>query len=97
LVSQRIAVATEVSQAYLDVRSAEQRVAAAGTQVINAQEGVRIATGRYQAGIGQFQDVLTAQQALYTALSDQVSARAALETARVAFDRAIGLPTGAGR
>jgi outer membrane protein TolC len=97
LVNEQIAVTSEVSQDYLDVRSAEQRVAAAGTQVINAQEGVRIATGRYRAGIGQFQDVLTAQQALYTALTDQVNARASLETARVAFDRAIGLPVGAAR
>jgi outer membrane protein len=97
LVSDQIGVASEVSQDYLNVRSAEQRVTAAGTEVINAQEGVRIATGRYQAGIGQFQDVLTAQQALYTALSDQVNARASLETARVAFDRSIGLPVAAGR
>ena len=97
LVSQQIAVASEVSQFYLDVRSAEQRMKAAGSEVINAREGVRIATGRYQAGIGQFQDLLTAQQALYTALSDQVNARASLETGRVAFDRAIGLPVAAPR
>jgi outer membrane protein TolC len=97
LVSAQIAVASEVSQAYIDVRSAEHRVTAAGTEVINAREGVRIATGRYQAGIGQIQDLLTAQQALYTALSDQVNAQASLETARVAFDRAMGLPIATGR
>jgi outer membrane protein TolC len=95
LLSEQIAVASDVSLAYLDVRSAEQRVAAAGTEVLNAQEGVRIATGRYKAGLGQFQDVLTAQQGLYTALSDQVNARAALETARVTFDHAIGAPVAA--
>jgi outer membrane efflux protein len=36
LASQQIAVVSEVSQAYLDVRSSEQRVAAARTQVIKA-------------------------------------------------------------
>jgi outer membrane protein len=97
LASEQIAVASEVSQDYLNVRSAEQRVTAAGTEGINARESVRIATGRYQAGIGQFQDVLTAQQALYTALSDQVNAEASRETARVAFDRAIGSPVAARR
>jgi outer membrane protein TolC len=92
LLSEQIAVTSDVSQADLNFRSAEQRLAAAATEVINAQEGVRIATGRYKAGIGQFQDVLTAQQGLYTALSDQVNARAARETARVMFDHAIGEP-----
>jgi outer membrane protein len=95
LVSQQIAVATDVSQAYLNFRSAEQRVTAAGTEVTNAREGVRIAAGRYQAGIGQFQDVLTAQQALYTALSNQVNSQGALATSRVAFDRAVGSPVAA--
>ena len=84
-------------QAYLDARTAEQRVVAAGSEVVNAREGVRIATGRYQAGLGLFQDILTAQQALYTALTDQVTAQEALEAARVAFDRAIGSPVGGPR
>jgi outer membrane protein TolC len=92
LVSEQIAVTSDVSQAYLDERTAEQRVVAAGTEVVNAREGVRIATGRYTAGLGLFQDILTAQQALFTALNDQVTAQEALETARVAFFHAIGSP-----
>jgi outer membrane protein len=92
LLSEQIAVTSDVSQAYLDVRTAEQRVVAAGTEVVNAREGVRIATGRYQAGLGLFQDILTAQQALYTALTDQVNAQAVLEQARAAFSRAVGSP-----
>ena len=81
------AVASEVSPFYLDFRPAEQRVTAAGSGVPNAQEDVSIAIGRYQAGMGQFQDVLTAQQALYTALSDPVNARASLETDVLAVSR----------
>jgi outer membrane protein len=93
LLNEQLTVTSDVSQAYRDVRSAEQRTAAAGTEVINAREGVRIATGRYRAGLGQFLDVLNAQQFLYTALSNHVMAQAALEQARAAFSHAIGSPT----
>jgi outer membrane protein len=92
LSSEQLTVTSDVSQAYLDVRSAEQRVAAAGSEVANAQEGVRIATGRYRAGLGQFVDILNAQQFLYTALNDRVDAQSALDQARAAFSRAIGTP-----
>jgi outer membrane protein len=97
LSSQQLTVTSDVSQAYLDVRSAEQRVAAAGSEVANAQEGVRIATGRYRAGLGQFVDILNAQQFLFTALNDQVTAQSALEQARAAFTRAIGSPVAGAR
>ncbi len=90
--SAQLNVTSDVSQAYLNLRTAEQRVSEAASEVANAQEGIRIATGRYSAGLGQFLDILNAQQFLYSAQSDQAAADFAVQQARVALSRAIGAP-----
>jgi outer membrane protein len=92
LSSAKLAVTSDVSQAYLNLRSAEQRVREAGGEVANAREGIRIATGRYRAGVGLFVDILNAQQFLYTAQTDQASALYAVQQARAALARATGAP-----
>lgn len=87
-------VTGDVTQAYYNLRSAEQRVPIADSEVANATEEVTIAVGRYREGLGLFQDILTAQQALVSAETDQVNANAAVEEARAAMRRAVaaGLP-----
>lgn len=88
----RQTVTSEVAQAWLNMRTAEQRVATAGIEVSNATEGVRIATGRYSSGLGLFQDILTAQSLLLTARTNLVNAKAQTDTSRAALRRAIGAP-----
>lgn len=83
-------VQNDVTSAYLSLLSAEQRVTIANNEVANAREGVRIAEGRYSAGLGLFQDITTAQSLLLTALQDQVNAEATLNLARVRVKYATG-------
>ncbi len=88
----RLTVTSDVAQAWLNLRTAEQRVATATIEVTNATEGVRIATGRYGSGLGLFQDIITAQSLLLTARTNLVNAQAQVDTARAALRRAIGTP-----
>lgn len=92
LVATQQTVASDVTQSYLNLRSAEQRVVTANAEVANATEGVRIAQGRYQSGLGLFQDIITAQGFLVTANTDLVNAQTAVDQARAALQRAIGSP-----
>lgn len=86
----QLTVVSDVSQAYLNLKTAEQRVITADAEVINAEESVRLITGRYQAGLGTFLDVLDAQTALVTARTNRVNALSAVNQARAAMARAIG-------
>lgn len=88
--STRLAVISEVSQAYLNLKTAEQRVITADAGVANAEEAVRLTEGRYRGGIGMFIDVLDAQTALVTARTNRVNAVSAVNTARAALVRAVG-------
>lgn len=89
LSSTKLAVSSDVSQAYLNEKTAEQRVITADAEVANAEEGVRLAQGRYNAGLGIFLDVLDAQTALYTAQTNRVNAQTAVNVARAALAHAI--------
>jgi len=90
LASVRLAVISEVSQAYLNLKAAEQGVVTADAQVTNAQEALRLAEGRYRAGVGVFLDVLDAQTALDTASTNRVNALSSLDQARAALSHAVG-------
>jgi len=92
LLSARQAVTSDVAQAWLNLRTAEQRVATANLEVTNANEAVRIATGRYSRGLGLFQDIITAQALSVTARTDLVNAQAQVDISRAALRRAIGTP-----
>ncbi|MBV9867007.1 MAG: TolC family protein [Abitibacteriaceae bacterium] len=83
-------VTTDVAQAYLNLRTAEQHVTTTAAEVANAQESVRLAEGRYRGGVGTFLDVITAEAAFVTAQTNQVNAGSALDQARAALTRAIG-------
>lgn len=84
-------VVADVSQAYVDLQSALQRIDLADVEVANAAEFVRIAEGRYNGGIGQFNDITTAQAALVSAQRDQSQAQADVQRTRASLRTAIGL------
>jgi len=92
LTNARLVVVSDVSQAYLNLRTAEQRVTTADAEVANAEESVRLAEGRYRSGLGTFLDLITAQTALVTARTNRVNAQSAVDQARAALSRAIGAP-----
>jgi outer membrane protein len=92
LANTRLSVTSDVSQSYVNVRQAEQRVVTAQSEVANAQESVRLQEGRYRAGLGTFLDVITAQAALVTAQTDLVNAQTAVNQFRSALVHSIGSP-----
>ncbi len=88
--STRLSVISQVSQSYITLKTAEQRVTTADAQVANAEESLRLIDGRYTAGLGTFLDVLGAQTALLTARTNRVNAVSEVDRARVALVYAIG-------
>jgi outer membrane protein TolC len=86
----RLAVQSDVSQAYLTLVNAQQKVTTAEAEIANAQEALRLARGRYEAGIGVFLDVLDSEAALDTANSNRVNSLAAVSQALAALAHAVG-------
>lgn len=70
----REAVQLEVKQAYLNIRSAAQKVEETQTVVDQARENYRIQNIRYQAGVGINLDVLDAQLSLNEAQVSHIQA-----------------------
>ena len=83
---------TEVSQAYVDLKAALQRVETARAQVANALELLRISEGRYQGGIGQFLEVTDAQNSIVSAQRNLSQAQKDVARARARLRTAIGTP-----
>lgn len=94
LASVQLTVQSDIAQAYLNLRTAERGVLLATSDVVNAEEGVRIATGRYRAGLGQFLDIINAQAFVVSARTNLVTNQALVEIYRAAVNRAIGAPFG---
>jgi outer membrane protein TolC len=86
----QLQVVSDVSQSYLNLKTAEQRVKTADAEVANAEESLRLIQGRYQAGLGTFLDVLDAQTALVTAKTNRINAITAVDQARAALAHAVG-------
>lgn len=63
-----------VKQAYLNLRSAYQKVLSTQTAIAQAEESFKIARVRYQAGVGINLDVLDAELALDTARTNNIQA-----------------------
>jgi outer membrane protein len=82
-------VISDVSQAYLNLMTAMQRVTTAQAEVTNAQEALKLAEGRFKAGVGVFLDVLDDENALTTALTNQVNANTTVQLSRAAFAHAV--------
>jgi outer membrane protein len=87
--SATLAVISDVTQSYLNLKTAEQHVPTAQAEVFNAQEALRLAQGRYKAGIGVFLDVLDAEAELVTANTNLVNAQTGVDQARAALAHAV--------
>ena len=83
-------VLSQVGQAYLNLKNAEQQVASAKSEVANARETLRLTNGRYKVGLGIFLDVLDAQSSYLTAQNNQIIAVAQVYLSRAALARAVG-------
>ena len=91
----KLSVISDVSQAYNSLRHAEDRVISAKNSVANANEGLRIAVGRFSSGLGIFLDIIDAETALESAESDLTLATMSVDQDRSALAHAIGeqIPT----
>lgn len=81
---------SDVSQAYLALKTAEQRVEVTSAALANAREAVRLTEGRYREGFATFVEITSAQASAFSAENADIAAKVALEQARVALNRAVG-------
>lgn len=84
-------VTREVANAYTALIAAEQALEIAKVQAANAKELVRITVGRYQGGVGNFLDVTTAQNSLFSAERNLVQTTLDVQRAIATLNRAIGI------
>ncbi len=90
--STELQVRVDVEQAYINVVNTAEQIAATGKAVESAQENLRLAQGRYDAGVGTILDLTDAQLALTNAEADEVRALTGHRLALAAVDRAVGRP-----
>ena len=82
----------DLEQARLAVRSAKASEEATHEAVVNAREQLRLAEGRYQAGVGNMIELGDAQVAMTTAAAQEVQAHFGLATSRAQLLLALGQP-----
>jgi outer membrane protein len=87
-VVQQVWVAVE--QAALAVRASQEALVASGEALKGAQARLRMADGRYAAGVGSIIELSDAELAAELAAAQEVSARYDLATARAALCLALG-------
>jgi outer membrane protein len=88
--SEILAIRLALDQALLAIRAAKATLDAANEALLNAKDRLRLAEGRYQAGVGNAIELGDAQVALVTAGAQVVSARFQLAIARAQLLRALG-------
>ena len=86
----RNAIALEVTNAFLNLSSAKERVKAAQRAVAAAEEGVRLVRLGYQNGVNTLTDFLSALSELTSAQTALIAAYADLRIAEVQFWFALG-------
>lgn len=87
---QKQSVELEVRQAALTLASAAEELAGADALIAQAQEALRIANVRFQAGVGTNLEVLNAQAAASQAEGAKVQALFNYNLARATLERAVG-------
>jgi len=80
----------EVRTAYSNFREADEVLKSQEKVVEQAQEAVRLATSRYEAGTGTQLDVLNTQTTLTKARTTQIQTLQDYEVARARLERAVG-------
>ncbi len=87
----RDAVLLEVRQYYLNLREAEERIETSKVAVTQAEENLRIAEIRYNAGVGTNLEILDAVLALNTAGTNHTQALYDYNANKAQLERAIGM------
>jgi outer membrane protein len=90
----REGVALEVYQAWVSLREAQEKIAAAEKGVAQAEEALRIAELRYREGLSAAVEATDARAALIAARANLVNARFAYEQAKVDLEFALGVELG---
>ena len=87
---QRQQIRLDLEQARLAVRAAKASEEATHEAVVNAREQLRLAEGRYQAGVGNMIELGDSQVAMTTVAAQEVQAHFNLATARAQLVLALG-------
>jgi len=85
-------VRLEVEQSYIAVTEAAERIGATDKAVESARENLRLAQGRYDAGIGTILDLTDAQLSLTQAEAEQIRALTDFRIGLAVLDRSVGRP-----
>jgi len=85
-------VVRQVSQAYLLLSEAAETIGTAEVGLMNAEENMALATGRYENGVGDAIEYNDAVLSLTSARSDLVQARYDYLDAQAELERAVGMP-----
>jgi outer membrane protein len=83
-------VAAEVAANWLDVQSAKVSLDVASTALTNAERQLKLADGRYQAGVGSFVEFNDARNTLLNAQANQVDAHYGLLSAWAQLLKSLG-------
>jgi len=86
----RQTVFSDVKQAYLNLKAAEDRIPASELAVKQAAENLDLANGRYTTGVGNPIEVTDAQVAYTNAQVAYITALGDYRTARAALEKAMG-------
>jgi outer membrane protein len=90
-------VRLDIEQALLLVHAAKSSIQAAGEAVTNAKDQLRLAEGRYRAGLGNAVELSDSQQAFFTTEAQAVQAAFNLASARAQLSIALGAFDAAGQ
>lgn len=84
------AIALDLTQAYLNLQQAKERIIVASQGVKQAEENHRITSKRFAAGLASTSDVIDAEVALLQAKTNQTNSIVDFELAQARIDKAIG-------
>jgi len=85
-------ITKEVEQSYLDLISATKNIRATAKALEAAEENLRLARGRYQAGVGSIIEVTDAQVQFYDSELNHIRSLYDHKVALAQLDKAIGTP-----
>jgi outer membrane protein TolC len=89
--SLRQTVFSDVQQAYLNLKQAEESIPTADLGVKQAQENFEIATGRYAAGVGNPIEVTDAEVLLANAKLSYIQALYGYKVSQASIEKAMGM------
>jgi outer membrane protein len=95
--SLELSIGAEVKSAALAMQEAKQRLEPVAALITSAEETLRLAEGRYQAGTGSIIEVTDAQAVYTQSRLSGIQAEYDVETARARLQRAMGAFSGSDR